>query len=565
MTLLRSPRLMIRDKILAAFAVILLLLGIMGAVSMLRFAMLRATVQEMSQTMFLKRDAVVGLQASAREYDLLLRALTDPGDTAQLEQLDQAMRQNAGQLEHAMPSLLAMAASGEERAALERAKAAWENFSDQADHVHTMVATALDPPAARSAYLTLAKPTTAPMKAAFQDLVALERRQAEAAAATADAACQSSRRIILGMLTAALLTALASVALVMRTVVAPLRSLTGSMRRLADQDLAAAIPATNRHDEIGQMAKALEVFRDALVASALARDGERDMAAQGRERAARLEALARDFEARVGRVSEDLGQSARTLTSTADGMGGVAVDGRAHALAAARQAGQAGANVGSVAAAATELSASIAEIDRLVGHAAATTRRTVAEADETNAAVQALSEGARRIGAVVGLISNVAGQTNLLALNATIEAARAGEAGRGFAVVAGEVKNLAGQTQRATEEISQQIRQIQAATEGVVRAIGGISGRIAEISAVADTVATAVEQQGQATAEIAHSVQMAAQGTDKVTSDMDALVEVADSTGRASQAVQQAALAVSERAGLLDQEVQAFLEGVRAA
>ncbi len=560
------PRLMIRDKVLAAFGVMLLLLAATSITSLTRFAQLQSGVGQISRAVFQKRDVVADLQASVSGYELLLlRELADPGDSPQMAKLTEAMDRNADLLEHAMPPLLAQASSAEERALLERAHAAWEDFSDQADHVHTLLAAAQDPLAARSAYLDTVKGTTAPLAAAFRALMDVERRQAQDAAAQAKAACAGGRQVILAMGGLAILAALASILLVMRTVVAPLRGLTRSMGRLAEHDLRVEIAGRGRGDEIGQMAQAMEVFRDALAASFRLQEGERAVAAARIQRAARLDALARGFEDRVRLVSEELGQSARTLTTTADDMSGVAVGARSHAIAAARQAGEAGTSVGSVAAAATQLSASIAEIDRLVGHAAGTTRRTVAEADATNQAVQALAEGARRIGDVVGLIANVAGQTNLLALNATIEAARAGEAGRGFAVVAGEVKSLAGQTQRATEEIGQQIRQIQQATDGVVQAIAGISGRIAEISAVAATVATAVEQQGQATSEIARSVQIASQGTDKVAGDMTVLVDAADSTGRASEAVQQAAQDVSRRVGQLDEEVRAFLESVRAA
>ncbi len=161
--------------------------------------------------------------------------------------------------------------------------------------------------------------------------------------------------------------------------------------------------------------------------------------------------MARDFERSVGQFAAVLTTAAAGLQETATLLAGSASDADQKTDTVAAAAEKASTGVATVAAAAEELSASISEISRQVGQSAKITAKAVSDAEQTNATVQALSEGAEKIGAVVQLIADIASQTNLLALNATIEAARAGDAGKGFAVVASEVKNLA----RACRQFSQ--------------------------------------------------------------------------------------------------------------
>jgi methyl-accepting chemotaxis protein len=250
--------------------------------------------------------------------------------------------------------------------------------------------------------------------------------------------------------------------------------------------------------------------------------------------------------------------AARSMTSTAGQT-------NSQAAVVARAAQEASSGVQTVAAAAEQLSASIGEISSQVAESARMSGQAVADARRTDGIVRALAEGAQRIGAVVELITSIAGQTNLLALNATIEAARAGDAGKGFAVVAAEVKGLATQTARATEEIAGQISQIQAATREAVEAIRVISGTIETISGIATSIASAVEQQGAATAEIARNVQLAAASTQQVTTTISGVSEAARSTGAAADQVLGAAGDLSRQAERLNGEVGSFVAGVRAA
>ena len=353
--------------------------------------------------------------------------------------------------------------------------------------------------------------------------------------------------------------------LIGRGIVRPLAAMTGAMTRLAAGDKAGAIPSRDSRDEIGDMARAVEVFRQNAIhgdALSAAQDAER---AVKERRAVQLSGLVRGFELQVSGLVGQLSSSSTELEATAQSMTATAGQTNSQACAVAAAAEKASSGVQTVAAAAEELSCSISEISRQVAQAARVTDKAVGDARRTDEIVQALAQGAQKIGDVVGLITSIAGQTNLLALNATIEAARAGDAGKGFAVVASEVKSLAQQTARATEEIAGQVAQIQAATREAVGAIGGIALTIGEVSAIATAIAAAVEQQGAATAEIAFSVARTASSTQDVSATISGVSEAAQSTGAAASQVLDAAGTLSRQAEQLTREVDSFVAGVRAA
>ncbi len=222
-------------------------------------------------------------------------------------------------------------------------------------------------------------------------------------------------------------------------------------------------------------------------------------------------------------------------------------------------------NIQTAAAAAEEMAASVREIAGRVARSATMAAEAVSTADGTAASIQELAGKVNAIGAIVELISGVAGQTNLLALNATIEAARAGEAGKGFAVVAAEVKGLADQTAKATTEIARQIAAIQEATSGSVRSIGGIAGNIREINLVATEIAAAVEEQTAATTEIARNVQQASAGSTEVSSNIVNVSGVISATGGSASELLAAARELSVQADRMRSEVKAFLGNIRAA
>ena len=348
--------------------------------------------------------------------------------------------------------------------------------------------------------------------------------------------------------------------------VRPLRHLANIMRRLAAGDLTLEVPATKRRDEIGQMASAVLVFQNSMIqAERLTSEQEQIKLAGAEAHKAAMSKTADAFEAKIGSLVSMLSAGATELQATAQSMSSTASQTNQRASMVAASAEEASTGVQTVAAAAEELSASISEISRQVAHSSKITDQAVIDAQRTNVIVQALSEGAEKIGHVVGLISTIAGQTNLLALNATIEAARAGDAGKGFAVVASEVKSLASQTAKATQEIGAQIALIQSATKEAVDAIRAIVGTIAEVSSIAMSIAAAVEEQGAATGEIARNVQQTAQAAQDATLNIGGVSHAANSTGAAATQVLGAANGLSQQSKQLAIEVNSFIQEVRVA
>ncbi len=404
---------------------------------------------------------------------------------------------------------------------------------------------------------------------AIDDVIALSANASQEAATLTDQAERSSLHTLLlnaVLMAFSIMLAAGALWIVFNRIVRSVGQMTAAMSDIAGGNISIDVPCTKRRDEMGAMGRALLVFKEnAEQVRAMQAEREALERAAQAEKAAAMNRLADEFEARIGEIVEtvssastELEASAKTLTATADRSQQLAI-----AVAAASE--QATANVQSVASATEQLTSSVSEIGRQVQETARMAGDAVDQARTTNQRVGELSNAAGRIGDVVELINTIAGQTNLLALNATIEAARAGEAGRGFAVVASEVKALAEQTAKATGEISQQISDIQAATGESVGAIRAISGTIERLSEVSSAIAAAVEQQGAATQEISRNVQQAAQGTQQVSTNISDVERGAGETGSASSQVLSAAQMLSGDSNRLKIEVAKFLETVRAA
>ncbi|GAB4225841.1 MAG: cache domain-containing protein [Kiloniellaceae bacterium] len=354
--------------------------------------------------------------------------------------------------------------------------------------------------------------------------------------------------------------------LVARSITRPINGMSGAMRTLAGGNLQVEIPGMGRGDEIGQMAEAVEVFKNNAIEQKRLEDESR--AAEKRaeeEKRQTMKKVADDFEASVMSVVESLSHTATEMQATAKSMSAAADQTEQQAGSAANASEDASGNVQTVATAAEELSSSIEEIGRQVNRSSQTANKAVDNARETNAKVEGLVESAQKIGDVVKLIQDIAEQTNLLALNATIEAARAGEAGKGFAVVANEVKSLATQTAKATEEISQQISEIQNSTTDAATAIKSIGETVEEINDIASSISAAVEEQGAATQEIARNVQQASSGTQKVAGNVAAVSKTAAETGASANEVLTAAGDLAQQSEGLRKEVDNFIAQIRAA
>jgi methyl-accepting chemotaxis protein len=358
---------------------------------------------------------------------------------------------------------------------------------------------------------------------------------------------------------------IALVLVIARSITRPIKALTAGMSVLAKGDKGVTIDGTERGDEVGEMSRAVQVFKDHMI------ENERMQAAQDRaqaeqvRRADRLSALTGAFDGAVGGVLETVAAATRELNATAESMSAIAEQTSSQATTVAAAAEEASTNVQTVASAAEQLSASIQEIGRQVHQSAEMSRRATDQARTTDQMVRGLSAAAQSIGEVVGLINDIADQTTLLALNATIEAARAGDAGKGFAVVANEVKTLANQTAKATGDIRRQIAAVQEETRGAADAIGEIVTTIAEVSDVAAAIAAAVEEQNAATQEISRNVQEAAGGTTEVTTTIQGVSQAAGEAGAASSEVLAATSQLSRDADGLRGLVQRFLEEVKTA
>ncbi|CAO3449168.1 HAMP domain-containing protein [Azospirillum brasilense] len=399
-----------------------------------------------------------------------------------------------------------------------------------------------------------------------RDYLTYQRQQSADAYANVNASVDATTQAFIASAIVALLITVGVALFIGFNIARPVVRLTTVMERLAQGRLEDEVPAAERGDEIGQMARTVRVFKEnALRVQEMAREQEAMRARAMEEQRRAMNSLAADLEASVKAMMGEVVRSADSMRGEANVMLENARQTSHHSDSVAHAVQEATSEVESVAAGAEQLRASIDEITRSITQSTQLARGAVDEAGRTDSIVQGLSEASRKIEEVVGLINNIAGQTNLLALNATIEAARAGEAGKGFAVVAQEVKSLANQTAKATDEIGAEIAAVQAATTAAVNAIRAIVNTIRQVDESLSTVAAAVEEQDAATRDISERSQRAATDTVAVLQEMRLVQQAAETTGHSAGAVQTTTEELSRSFNRLDNEIEAFITRITAA
>jgi methyl-accepting chemotaxis protein len=396
------------------------------------------------------------------------------------------------------------------------------------------------------------------------DLIKLNSTSSDTSYTISQQSYDSSKTWTLTVLGIGTLIGVASIFFAHSGVAKPLTEMTVSMTAVSNGNLQAKIPYTENGNEVGDMARALLVFRNTLQEAEHLRAEQTRLEEQAQEAAvAERNRLADSFQQAMGSLVDTLVRSSNDVSGAARDLSASAEQTTRQSQVVAGAAEEASTNVQTVAAGAEELSASIREINIQVTTSARIAHEAVEEATKTEHSVSVLTEAATRIGDVVNLINTIAAQTNLLALNATIEAARAGDAGKGFAVVASEVKQLAAQTARATGEIGSKIAEIQTATDETVGSIGRIVEIINTIREVASAIAGAVEEQGAATSEIATNTQRAASGAAEVTGNIAGVGQAAESTGASAVRLRGLSEHLQEQSNNLHRQVEDFVRTLR--
>ncbi len=557
-------RITIKASLFTAIGLLVAVLLTQGWVAATRLEAMRATSVDISDNWLpsVRLLGEVKYLTTRHRAAVMRHAITT--DRAAMADLDKLMAEYVGGLEAAAGKYEPLIVGPEERDLWMRFRSEWKGYLRIVDEIITL---------SRSNERERITKLLAESSTVFDRVIdALDKdvefndRGSATATELAKATYEAALALVMVIGGISVVLGFAAGGFVLFGVTRPLNRLTSSMRAIADGALTAEIPATDRKNEIGDMARTLVVFRDGLAEAAQLR---LDQSAREAEAAKKLELerhrIADSFMSTMGALAGRFVTSSNEVAGAARNLSATAEETSRQASAVSEAAVEASTNVETVAAATEELAASIREIDNRVSHSTRVVDTAAQEASNTESNIGVLSRAAEKIGDVVNLIKDIAGQTNLLALNATIEAARAGEAGKGFAVVASEVKQLAAQTARATDEIALKIGEIQAATAETVASISRIVGTIGSIRESSASIAGAVGQQGSATQEISSNTHRAADGTRHVTDNIAGVGHAAEMTGAAATQLLSLSSELSSQADSLTQEVDNFVRTLRAA
>ena len=544
-------------KVFVAPCVILLVLLGLAVTSALMLAADQARLHEISagalpayQRAAEAKDAVNATQTALQH---MLSVAANESDPKRVQQTAQPVRAASAAAGTAFTQLTGAGTAGGSLAGLRKDLAAYQAA------VTDVVAAALSDPASATMLMADVDDHFSALCTGLDRYRDVVEADGQRLAREAGQAADRARLGLLGGCGGALALCLLLTVAAARAIARPVVQLTATVQALADGQLEHSVPAVDRQDEIGAMARAVEIFRQhEQEARRLAAGRAAEHATRARQQAA-MDQHMQDFGGSVSGVLSSLVRSADGMRAAATDMTGAAHSTQEHASRTAAAATASAENLTAVSAGVEEMSASVEEISRQVAHTSAAARTAVERSALTDRKVASLAAAAEQIGNVVQLIASIASRTNLLALNATIEAARAGEAGKGFAVVAGEVKALAAQTAKATEDISAQIIAIRHSTGEAVEAVRQVGAAIGDVDGVATAIAAAVEQQAAATREIVGRVHAVARATDEVTQAMTQVSDVAGSADTVAGRVMRAAGEIGGTSDMLRQEVDAFL------
>ncbi|PPQ26370.1 hypothetical protein CCR94_22270 [Rhodoblastus sphagnicola] len=556
-----------RVKIIAAFSGLLAVVAALGVVSLIQISQMEATSAITRDIRLPSVYRVSMLRGSINAYRLAeANGLLAISANFGAENVDDIMAEAAAKVDKAFEAYKPLIEQGteDERLMGEFIKA-WPAFRQSALDTQDI---------ARSGNMTGAMNAFNNGDATERDklvkIIAKDLDYNIAAAAREGAAeleiASFSKKIVAAGMAVSVALSMAVGAALLFGLLAPLRGAVGALERLADGDASVEVGGAERGDEIGALARTLQIFRANLLrGKELEREAAASQANQEAQRRALSAQLAQKFEASISGIVGGVSRAADEFQNTARLMSASAAEAETQAAAVVAASEASSGNIGSVASATEQLSYSVKEIDEQVRQSQDIARESAEQAERTDVRMRELSAAADKIGGIVSLISEIAGQTNMLALNATIEAARAGEAGRGFAVVAQEVKGLAEQTARSTAEIGAQITDIQATSARAAENLSAVVRATEKASAIAQSIAVSVSQQGEATREISANVQEASTGARQVADNIGGVLQATRESSSASNQILTSAAELARQAGFMRAEVDAFLQSIRAA